>query len=159
MEPHLTQQARPLTLGGQASSLSLDLPLGTDQRSPIVYHADHAGLDVAVGEEKPPHEALEGRPEVFEMVRVEQRIPRGVQVREDDAEVHEDVVDFAPSAERHHAVYGVEREPADDEEDHDPRKILRGLHLALPRRAQKTQHGPRCLVSGPTTWIHGHYLL
>lgn len=109
-------------------------------------HADHAGLDVAVREEQPPNEVLKGDAKVFEMVGVEERIADRVDVREDDAELHEEVVHLAPRAEGHHAVYRVQREPADDEEDDDAGEVLHGLDLPFTRRAETTQHRPRRLV-------------
>jgi len=111
-----------------------------------VDHADHTGLNVAVREEQLPDEVLESDAKVLEMVGVEKRIADRVDVREYDAELHEEVVHLARRAEGHHAVYRVQREPADDEEDDDAGKILRGLDLPFTRRAKTTQHRPRRLV-------------
>lgn len=114
-------------------------------------HADYTGLDVAVREQQPPHEVLERGAKVLEMVSVEERVPDRVHVREDDAEVHEEVVHLALGTKRHHAVDRVQREPADDEEEDDAREILRGLDLPFARRAEYPQHRPRRLVARTTT--------
>lgn len=114
-------------------------------------HADHAGLDVAVREQQPPHEILERGTKVLEVVGVEKWVPDRVHVRENDAEVYEEVVYLAVGAKRHHAVDRVQREPTDDEEEDDTREILRGLDLSLARRAEYTQHCPRRLVTRATT--------
>ena len=81
------------------------------------------------------YEALQRRPEILQMIRVKQRIARGIQVRQDDAEVEQELVDLAARTEGHDAVDGVQREPADYEEENDAREILRGLHLAFLLRA------------------------
>lgn len=109
-------------------------------------HADHAGFDIAVREEQSPDEILEGDAEVLEMIGVEEGIAYRIDMWEDDAEFHEEVVHLAPRAECHHAVYRVQREPTDDEEDNDAGKILRGLDLPFARRAKTTQHRPRRLM-------------
>lgn len=136
------------------TELPLELSLRAGERTALLDHADHAGLHVAVGKEQPPGEVLERGTEVLEVIGVEERIADRIDVREDDAEVHEEVVHLAARAERHHAVDGVEREPADDEEEHDAREILRGLDLSLARRAKYAQHRTARLMSAagqPTT--------
>lgn len=79
------------------------------------------------------------------MVRVKKRIANRVDVREDDAELHEEVIHLVLWVEKHHAVYRVQREPADDEEEDDAREILRGLDLPFARRTEAAQHRPRRL--------------
>lgn len=101
-------------------------------------------------EQQPPNEVFEGSAKVFEVVGVEERIPDRVDVRKDDTEVHEDVVHLALGAEGHHAIDGVEREPADDEEENDARQILRGLDLPFARRAEHPQHRAGPLITSAT---------
>lgn len=110
-------------------------------------HANHAGFDIAVREEQLPDEVLEGDAKVFEMVGIEEGIADRVDVREDDAELHEEVVHLARRAEGHHAVYRVQREPADDEEDNDAGEILRGLDLPFARRAKAAQHRSLVMIT------------
>lgn len=98
-------------------------------------------------EEQLPDEVLEGEAKVLEMIGIEEGIADRVDVREDDAEFHEKVVHLAPRAEGHHAVYRVQREPADDEEDDDARKILRGLDFPFARRAKATQHRSLVMIT------------
>lgn len=83
----------------------------------------------------------EGVPEVLQVVSVQQRVSGRVEVRQDNAAVYEGRGHGALVAERLHAVYGVQRHPADGEERDDYRQVLRGLHLAFPGRAQHTQFG------------------
>lgn len=86
-------------------------------------------------EKQPPDEVLEGDAKVLEVVGVKERIADWIDVREDDAELHEEVVNLAPRAEGHHAVYRIQRKPANDEEDDDAGKILRGLDFPFTRSA------------------------
>jgi len=53
------------------------------------------------------------------MISIEKRIADRVDVREDDAEIHKEVVHLAVRAKCHHAIYRIQREPADDEEEDD----------------------------------------
>lgn len=127
------------------------LPLRSGEGSPIVDHADHAGLDVAVRKEQPPHEVLERGAKVLEVICIEQRIADRIDVREDDAEIQEEVIHLALRTESHHAVDSVEREPADNEEEDDAREILRSLDLPFARRAKDTQHRPGLVIAAQTT--------
>lgn len=114
-------------------------------------HADQAGFNVAVWEEQSPDEVLERGAKVLEVIRIEQRIADRIDVRENDAEIHEEVIHLALRTESHHAVDRVEREPADDEEEDDAREILRGLDLPFARRAEYTQHRPGLMMIATQT--------
>lgn len=82
---------------------------------------------------------LERVPEVFQVVRVEERVAGRVEVRQHDAAVEQGQRYGALVAERLYAVDGVQGHPADGEERDDYRQVLRGLHLALPGRTQHAQ--------------------
>lgn len=131
---------------GITAELPLKLSLRPDKGSSVLNHANDAGFDVTFGEEQSYREVLQRSAEILEVISVEQRIADRVDVRENDAELHEEVVHLAVRAESHHAVDGVQREPADDEEEDNTREILRGLDLSFARRPENTQHRPRRLM-------------
>lgn len=58
---------------------------------------------------------------------------------QDDATVEQGRRHQALGTERLHAIDRVQGHPADDEERDDYGQVLRGLHLALPGRAQHAQ--------------------
>jgi len=95
-------------------------------------------------------------PEVLQVVRVQQRVAGRVEVRQDDAAVHEGRGHGTIVAERLHAVDGVQRHPADGEERDDYRQVLRGLHLAFPGRAQHAQF--RRAVAAPLAAVQQRHL-
>lgn len=136
---------------------SSDQAIGTEGTA-IVDDADCCGLRGAFWEYQLVHEALKGGTKVFQVVGVKKWIPRGVEVRQDDGQVEQDDADLAIWAEGHHAIDGVEREPADDEEGDDSREILSGFHVSLLSRTEESQHRACRLVLFPTAGIHRHYL-
>lgn len=126
--------------------MPLKLPLRPGEGSSVLNYADDTGFDITFGEKQSYCEVLQRGAEVLEVISVEQRIANRVDMREDDAELHEEVVHLAVRTESHHAVDGVQREPADDEEEDNTREILRGLDLSLARRPEDTQHRSRRLM-------------
>lgn len=99
---------------------------------------------------------LERVPEVLQVIGVQQRVAGRVEVRQDDARVQQRRRHGTLVAERLHAVDGVQRHPADGEERHDYRQVLRGLHLALPGRAQHAQF--RLAVSAASAAVQQRHL-
>lgn len=65
------------------------------------------------------------------MVGVQQGVDGGVSVREDNTEIGECYVDPAVRAEGLDAVDGVERDPADHEEEDDDGEVLCGFHFTF----------------------------
>jgi len=98
----------------------------------------------------------EGVPEVLQVIRVQQRVAGGVEVRQDDAAVYEGRGHGTVVAKRLYTVDGVQRHPADGEERDDYRQVLRGLHLAFPGRTQHTQF--RRTVAAALTAIQQRHL-
>lgn len=82
---------------------------------------------------------LECVPEVFQVVRVQQRVSGRVEMRQDDARVDQGRGHRALAAKRLHAVDRVQWHPADGEERHYYRQVLCGLHLTFPGRTQHAQ--------------------
>ena len=70
-------------------------------------HTDHTGLDIAMRKKQPPDEVLKGDAKVLEVVGVKERIADRIDMRKDDAELHEEVIHLAVRAESHHAVYRI----------------------------------------------------
>jgi len=66
-------------------------------------------------------------------------------MRQDDTEVGQFYRDDTVLAERLHAVDGVQRNPADYEEQDNDGQVLRGLHFSFLSRTQHPQH---CASSG-----------
>lgn len=124
--------------------------VGRDRRPSVV-----ADLHRVLDPEDVVQQQLQSGPEVFQVVRVEQRIAGRVEVREDDERVHVNRGDLAGRAEGQHAVDRVERDPADHEEQHDDGQVLGGLHFLLLLGAQHSEHraaagaaARRCAVLG-----------
>lgn len=89
------------------------------------------------------------------MVGVEQRVSGGVEVREDDA-AESDCARCVPRrVVRLEEVDGVQRYPADHEEEDDDGEVLGCLHLPLPGCTQHPEHGS---LSPTTRTVHFHYL-
>lgn len=74
---------------------------------------------------------------------------------EDDARVDDAGGHLAFAAECLDTVDGVERHPAQDEEQHDDGEILRSLHLFAARLRQYV-HAGRCTVAVVETRRLGH---
>lgn len=87
------------------------------------------------------NQRLERRAKVLQMVCVEQRIDGRIQVRQYDGEQRQYLGDVAVRIEGLDAIDGVQRQPADHEEQHDDGEVLRGLDLAFARGAQHAEHG------------------
>lgn len=101
--------------------------------------------------------------EVFQVVCVQKRVDRRIEMRKNDAEVNHRFVDEALLAESVDAVDGVERDPADHKKRDDNGEILRGLDFSfLCGRVQQAKHlcfarllccnGADCAVSA--RWCH-----
>lgn len=84
-----------------------------------------------LSKQEPADKCSEGGSEVFQVVRVQQRVPHRVQMGQDYAEVEEELTDTAVRAKGLHTVDSVQGEPTDDEEDDYSGEILGGLDLPL----------------------------
>lgn len=83
---------------------------------------------------------LQGRPKVLQMVRIQQRINRRIQMRQDNREERKFLGNITFRTECLDAVYRVEWQPADHEEQHDYRKVLCCLDFAFSGRTENTKH-------------------
>lgn len=89
------------------------------------------------------------------MIGVEQWVPGGIEVREDDAAEGDGGGSVPWRVVRLEEVNGIQRYPADHEEQYDDGQVLGRFDLPLPRSTKHPQHGSL----GPTTCaVHCHYL-
>lgn len=117
------------------------MPLGN-----LLLLAGQAGpiVEILGGHVVPEHahdQVAQRRPEVLQVVRVQQRVDRRVQMGQNYAEQHQRRWNLAVPAEGHDAVDRVQRNPADHEEEDDDREVLGGLDFALLGGTEHAQHG------------------
>lgn len=74
-------------------------------------------------------EHLDGHPEVLHVVGVEERVDGGVEMAQDDGDIHDERRHSAAVTEGLHAVNGVKREPTEHEEQHDDAQAFGGFDL------------------------------
>lgn len=89
------------------------------------------------------------------MVGVEQWVPGGVEVREDDTAESDGGRSVPRRVVCLEEVNGIQRYPADHEEKYDDGEVLGRFDLPLPRSTKYPQHRP---LSTTTCAVHCHYL-